>query len=518
VHSLNSSIKMSNICTSSGTITKSNTKLQLTHHFCSNDDTGTGLQLQIGGRTEVKSSTFLSDADTERLESQSRKIQLQQLYAKQLSDDASLNSGRDLELGSVGGRKSVDKGRSVSNGYLGRENNDTRKSRGVGEVGGGAGGGMFESMSEREQAFIAAAKKRAAQQEYYQQFEDQAADSRSAQNLIPRVSLYQNREQKDRNLTENKQRDSERSAAYRQQRAQGLQHDSDRHQEVSFGLSAGPGNRLVSVSEREVSSRRKQQLEYSEALKSDSKAIPIADSYMAQRRLHHERKRVQSGVGIDNTVNCGHEPSTYTQGASGGSDYPRRGSNPPLGEYNYPPEGSVGSNYRSGGYQEEEKYEFGEDGPGYRGRVIEKGYEDKGGQALNLYRSRDSSERGGERGGYTNDRIPMTGRKHDQGGYTDNDSTYQSRKGIVGGSGGTYYQQSLPTRSPYMDTDRGHYEPQSPQQSSQQLPQQSPGQHYKKEHLFGTNTNIIMSQPQRGAYPDDNSEPNIKGKGMLQEN
>jgi hypothetical protein len=139
----------------------------------------------------ITPSNHLSSADAERVESRLKKIQLQQLYAKQLSDDASALNATPSGRISTSGNGS----RRISSARI-----DPRASSQAASSAGGDGKGLFGSMSEADQLASALAKKKAAQLEYYQQLQE--AESVRAQHQSDpqanrRASLYRTRDQKE---------------------------------------------------------------------------------------------------------------------------------------------------------------------------------------------------------------------------------------------------------------------------------------------------------------------------------
>lgn len=136
-------------------------------------------------------SNHLSCADAERVESRLKKIQLQQLYAKQLSDDASALNATPSGRISTSGNGS----RRISSARI-----DPRASSQAASSAGGDGKGLFGSMSEADQLASALAKKKAAQLEYYQQLqeaENVRAQHQSDPQMNRRASLYRTRDQKE---------------------------------------------------------------------------------------------------------------------------------------------------------------------------------------------------------------------------------------------------------------------------------------------------------------------------------
>ena len=133
----------------------------------------------------------MSSADAERVESRLKKIQLQQLYAKQLSDDASALNATPFGRISTSGSGS----RRISSARI-----DPRASSHAVSSAGGDGKGLFGSMSEADQLASALAKKKAAQLEYYQQLQEAEsvrAQHQSDPQMNRRASLYRTRDQKE---------------------------------------------------------------------------------------------------------------------------------------------------------------------------------------------------------------------------------------------------------------------------------------------------------------------------------
>lgn len=267
------------------------------------DSAGTGLQ--IGGGGEGGSTSFLTSADAERLESRSKKVQLQQSYAKQLSEDATVSSAgtsRNHISGAPVSGSMPGSRRGSSEGQYGAVD-----SRGTGRpssgTGSGTGRGIFESMSEKDQIAAAAAKKKASQVEYFQQLQE-ADRKRSDPIKSSRVALNRRdqREEEGAGRGHDSSRHSSRPSSDYSQR--------DQNEYSGYGSSQ---SRHAPVGDL-ISARRRQQEDYARALREDAQAAPIADSYTAKRRSHHD---------IENYGGRGGGSGAYTSGKVQGSNYER---------------------------------------------------------------------------------------------------------------------------------------------------------------------------------------------------
>ena len=209
-------------------------------------------------------------------------MQLQQSYAKQLSDDATVSSvGTSRNHSSAGPASGSAPGsrRGSSEGLYGAA--DSRGSgRPTSGTAGGTGRGIFESMSEKDQMAAAAARKKASQVEYYQQLQE-ADRRRSDPPKSSRVALNRRDQREDEGAivrgNDGSRHSSRPSSDYSRD-----QRDQSEHN--GYG-SSQPRH----TADGDLSSvRRRQQEDYARALREDAQAAPIADSYTAKRRSHHD--------------------------------------------------------------------------------------------------------------------------------------------------------------------------------------------------------------------------------------
>ena len=237
------------------------------------------------------SSSFLTSADAERLESRSKKVQLQQMYAKQLSDDATLSGARTsrnhsiagVAPGSVPGSR---RGSSDRQGALLDSRDYVRPSSGTAN---GPGGGIFESMSEKDQLFAAAAKKKASQAEYYQQLQD-ADRRRSDPPQSSRVPLNRREQREDEAAAGRSSYGSRHSSRPGSDYSQRDQSEISGYAGQGYSSGAGPGSshsRHTADGDLNTA-RRRQQEDYARALREDAQAAPIAESYSSRRRSNYD--------------------------------------------------------------------------------------------------------------------------------------------------------------------------------------------------------------------------------------
>ena len=487
------------------------------------------MNLQIGGH----SSSFLSSADAERLESRSRKVEQQQVYARQLTEDSNVTTGHsNYQSDTRSGRGSFSAGnnRSPTGGSYG-DNGSSNDPRG----GVSSGESLFGVMSERDQNAIATAKKRVAQAEYYQQLKE-VDSKRSDSNSLPsqsRTTLYRSREQRENDdlATSSRGRDYESS---RQSRPRS-NYDGDQntnngrgYQDQSYSLGAGPGygsqNTAPQVRDRgdnELSSaRRRQQDEYANALRSDSAVVPIADSYIAQRRSHHDREGPGPNRDGDrdngySSRQAGSDRDTDSQSMNRGGQVNDRPS-----ERYQEREEREQPQYQDRGGREQARYQD-------REEREQPQYSDRGGREQPRYRERDEQE--SEMGQH---RDRNQGRTDSSSTYSPPmESTYQGpgprpgsgnvsrpdpRNGGYNSSQGMSYrnqegycdeeatqydtqrrgsQISSPLRNHESNSPSGQYEP------------LSPGQQYKKQHLFGADPHGTVTRQTGPIAQSDNSGP-----------
>jgi hypothetical protein len=421
------------------------------------------------------STSFLTSADAERLESRSKKVLLQQSYAKQLSDDATVSSaGTSRNHTSAGPTSGSMPGsrRGSSEGMYGAidARGSGRPSSGIGS---GTGRGIFESMSEKDQIAAAAAKKKASQAEYYQQLQE--ADRRRCDPIkSSRVALNRRDQRED---------DGAAGRGYDGSRHSSRPSSDYSQRDQSEPNGYGPSQSRHSADGDQASARRRQQEDYARALREDAQAAPIADSYTAKRRSHHD---------IEDYGGRGGGSGAYSSERAQDSNYQRE-------EKEYEPSRPGRDQVR-----EHERYQAREEDR-YQERSSDR-YQER---EPERYRSNDEDryqqrEREQDRDRYQDRGVsgydPSSGPPNPHGpsyGYEEQGGMGGSRRGSRGDIHPSRREETYGDTSP-----GGEYEPRRAEQYSPQLDRsrsRRASEEIKKQYLFGSESDGRGRQAGGGA-------------------
>ena len=250
------------------------------------------------------------------------------MYAKQLSDDASVGGGGG-ERGRGGNGQYTNRS---DNNYVNdnSSNNNSRRGSGrlvdgyqlnegfhdndnssrmsemsspTGDSISGSSHLIFGAMSERDQVSLANAKKKAAQQEYYQQLKEvdnKRLDSINSPLPSTRITLYRNREQRDHDDFITGGRDRENSKSLRSQdnhqRDFNDSHNSQNYQGYNYNnknnSDSGIGSRSQSQSDMgydDISTRRREEDDYNNNKGNDHEISSNSELYNSQRSSVYDR-------------------------------------------------------------------------------------------------------------------------------------------------------------------------------------------------------------------------------------